>query len=292
MSSPEQRKRIGPTRPFLVVFALTIAGLASASGCTVRPLYSDAGYSAGAPSAATGSIGSALSTIAIKPAFNRVGQEVRNNLIFLFGGGKGEPVNPRYSLDLAVTSISEATTNIQINEQNEPTSAILTARATYRLTDSSGKVVSTGDRQLMASYDVPRQEFAAYRAQINAEDRAARELAELIRMAVAQDLAKRPASSSSSEMNSSGVIHPAPALCFCNMILSETATFRDHALVIDSPGVPRREAKGERWKSEAANSSGRSSRSVCRLKAVGVSISRSSGRSWPNQLGTPPGPCR
>ena len=190
MSSPEQGKRLTARRPFLAAVALTIAGLASVSGCTVRPLYSDAGYSAGAPSAATGSIGSALSTIAIKPANNRVGQEVRNNLIFLFGGGKGEPANPSYTLDLLVSSLAEATTTIQINKENEPTSAILTVNTTYKLTDSSGNVVATGNRQLMASYDVPRQEFAAFRAQRDAENRAARELAELIRMAVAQDLAK------------------------------------------------------------------------------------------------------
>src|SRR5919109_3392556 len=34
-------------------------------------------------------------------------------------------------------------------------------------------------------------------------------------------------------MNWGGVIHPALALCFCSMILSEkSATFRDHALII------------------------------------------------------------
>jgi hypothetical protein len=37
-------------------------------------------------------------------------------------------------------------------------------------------------------------------------------------------------------MNSVGVVHPAPALCFCGMILSEkSATFRDHALVAAMP---------------------------------------------------------
>ena len=67
-------------------------------------------------------------------------------------------------------------------------------RASYRLSDSKGTVVATGNRQFAASYDVPRQEFAAYRAQIDAENRAARELAELLRLALAQDLAKAPAS--------------------------------------------------------------------------------------------------
>jgi LPS-assembly lipoprotein len=190
MSSSE-RKDPSPARRLLPAAVLTLAMLA-VSACTVRPLYSDAGYAgnvAGA-STATGSIGAELSTVAIKPVHNRVGQEVRNHLIFLFNGGQGEPANPRYTLDLLVSSVSEATANIQVNDQNEPTAALLTALATYRLVDASGKVVATGRRQSMASYDVPRQEFAALRARIDAENRASRELAELIRMAVAQDLAK------------------------------------------------------------------------------------------------------
>src|SRR5215475_1352095 len=109
MSSPERGKGFTARRTILGAVLLAMAGLASLAGCTVKPLYSDAGYSG--PSAVTGSIGSALSTIAIKPANNRVELEVRNNLIFLFGGGKGEPADPRYTLALTVSSISEATTN-------------------------------------------------------------------------------------------------------------------------------------------------------------------------------------
>jgi LPS-assembly lipoprotein len=54
-------------------------------------------------------------------------------------------------------------------------------------------VVASGTRQFVSSYDVPRQEFAALRAKRDAENRAARELAELIRLAVAQDLTRLPA---------------------------------------------------------------------------------------------------
>ena len=69
----------------------------------------------------------------------------------------------------------------------------VTLTAFYTLTDAAtGKKVSTGRRSISSSYDHPRQEFAADRAQRDAEDRAARELAELLRLALAQDLAKRP----------------------------------------------------------------------------------------------------
>lgn len=187
MSSSEQMNPRPARRTMLAALVLAAAAAVAVSGCTVRPLYSDAGYSGGGP---TGSVGAALSTISVKPATNRVGQEVRNHLIFLFNGGKGEPANPSYTLTLFASATSEATANIQVNDQNEPTASLMTASGNYTLTDSAGKVVATGSRQYMSSYDVPRQEFAALRAARDAENRASRELAELIRMAVAQDLAK------------------------------------------------------------------------------------------------------
>ena len=190
MSSPERRSRVPIWRA------------ARPARCCSRPdwrLCRPAPCSRSIPtpavdptSAVTGSIGAELSTIAVKPVTTRVGQEVRNHLIFLFNGGKGEPAAPRYTLDLAVAAVSEATANIQVNEENEPTAAILTAAASYRLIDSTGKMVASGKRQFAASYDVPRQEFAAFRAQRDAENRAARELAELLRLAIAQDLARGP----------------------------------------------------------------------------------------------------
>jgi LPS-assembly lipoprotein len=188
MSSSERGRRAPAGRLGLAAMLLA-AGLAVVSGCTVQPLYSTSPIST---SSVTGSIGGELSTVEVKPVTTRVGQQVRNQLIFLFSGGDGQPAQPRYTLNLAVASISESTANIQINKQNEPTAAILTATASYRLTDASGTLFSSGRRQFVSSYDVPRQEFAAYRAKIDAENRAARELAELIRLAVAQDLTRGP----------------------------------------------------------------------------------------------------
>ena len=183
MSSPEWIK---PMKPMLAAAALI--GLATVAGCTVQPLYATDTAPVGSTTA-TGSVAGELSMIAVKPVSTRVGQEVRNHLIFLFNNGSGEPTAPRYSLSLSVSSGSEATANIQVNKENEPTAAILTAYASYVLTTTDGTVVGKGRRQYASSYDVPRQEFAALRAARDAENRAARELAELVRLAVAQDLA-------------------------------------------------------------------------------------------------------
>jgi LPS-assembly lipoprotein len=184
MSSPERKSLLSRLRP--AAACLLAAGLLGVSACSVQPLYSDGPV---ANSTVTGSIGTELSMVAVKPAITRVGQEVRNRLLFLLYGGQAEPAAPRYTLTLVVTSISEASANIQVAEESEPTAAIETVRASYSLKDSSGAVVARGNRQFMASYDVPRQEFAAVRARIDAENRAARELADLLRLALAQDLA-------------------------------------------------------------------------------------------------------
>ena len=59
------------------------------------------------------------------------------------------------------------------------------------LTDAkTGVVVATGKRSIRHPSTCRRQEFASYRAQIDAENRAARELAEMLSLSVAQDLVR------------------------------------------------------------------------------------------------------
>lgn len=67
----------------------------------------------------------------------------------------------------------------------------MTLTGTYVITDiRTGKSVARGQRSVTASYDRPRQEFANVRAERDAQNRAARELAELLRLAIAQDMSK------------------------------------------------------------------------------------------------------
>ncbi len=128
-----------------------------------------------------------LSSVSVKPATTRPAQQVRNHLIFLFNGGKGEPASPVYQLDLNITVRNEPSAIIQIADEDQPTAGTITMISNYRLAKAGGEV-ARGTRQVAAQYDVPRQEFAHLRAERDAEDRAARELAELLRLAVAQDL--------------------------------------------------------------------------------------------------------
>lgn len=186
MSLPEGKA--GPAAPLFrrAMLAASLSMLAAVSACTVRPLY---GEPAAFSPAAAGDTVAQLSSIAIKPARNRPEQEVRNHLVFLFGGGGGEPSGPRYSLDLGVASTTESAAIQQVATEDEPTAGSVTLTARYLLTDvATGEVVASGRRSISSSFDRPRQQFADMRAERDAQNRAARELAELLRLAVAQDL--------------------------------------------------------------------------------------------------------
>lgn len=174
-------------RSFLRAAALVLfAALPLAAACTVKPLYSNP--ASGKPQAA---VTADLSSIAIKPVDKRYAQQVRNHLIFLFGRGAGQPASPAYTLVLNVSARHESAAVVQVADDNEPTAGTVTLTANYSLTATgSDTVVTSGKRSIAASYDRPLQEFATYRARLNAEDRAARELAELLSVTIAQALSK------------------------------------------------------------------------------------------------------
>lgn len=159
--------------------------LVIASSCTVRPLL------ATQPGGAQEGTVSALASAAVAPVNTRFAQEVRNQLIFLLQGGAAEPVAPRYILDLAVDRSVTSAALVQVGGENEPTAGTVTLTGTYLLRETaSGTTVAQGRNQVSASFDRPPQEYAVLRAQRDAEDRAARELAELIRLAVAQGVTR------------------------------------------------------------------------------------------------------
>jgi LPS-assembly lipoprotein len=163
-----------------------LLALPLAAACTVKPLYSNPS-SDGVQAGVTAD----LSSIAIKPVDQRYAQQVRNHLIFLFNRGAGQPAASAYTLTLVVTAVHESGAVVQFGDDNEPTAGTVTMTANYSLTGTtSGEIIASGRRVIASQYDVPRQEFAAYRARLNAEDRAAREMAELLNLTIAQKLSK------------------------------------------------------------------------------------------------------
>jgi LPS-assembly lipoprotein len=187
MSLPDPEKTELSRALRRIAFAGLVGSLALVSACTVRPLYSSAPLSGSQASASA-----ELASIGIKPVGTRYAQQVRNNLIFGFGRGAGEPASPAYSLALGVTEAVESSVLVQVGtDEDEPTAGSVTLTGTYTLADAkTGVVVASGKRAITSSFDRPRQEFAAYRAQIDAENRAARELAEALQLSIAQDLVR------------------------------------------------------------------------------------------------------
>lgn len=171
------------------LLGLGLAGMVLASGCQVRPLYADG--AAGVP-------GTALAAIAIEPPKDRITQVVRNRLIFLTSGGAGQPASPAYHLALTVKSKTEGVLYDQRSSRDTNSDMATAGRVTisvdYNLTRASdGKTVASGHRTAVALVDFSVQEFAKLRAIRDGEDRAGREVAEVIRADLAAGLAREPA---------------------------------------------------------------------------------------------------
>jgi LPS-assembly lipoprotein len=177
--------------------AALAAALALLSACTVKPLYdAPAVQPAAMPgdAATSMSMQATLSSVSISPAASRQGQQVRNRLIFLFGQGAGEPKQAAYKLDLNVSSTTIGVAAVPVAGvvySGQPSAANVEMTASFTVTDSAGVVQFKGVRRATAAYDVPQQNFAERAALIDAEDRAARELAEAVHLAVAQGFATR-----------------------------------------------------------------------------------------------------
>jgi LPS-assembly lipoprotein len=187
MSSSDTVSPSSPLRRAGLVAALMLFGL-SAGACTVQPLYGE-----GSASPATGSVRQQLASVSVKEVDTRYGQEVRNHLIFGFGGGAGQPASPRYVMDLRVQKTAARTATVQrTTNDNEPTAGAISLVGIYSLVDTTtGQTVARGKRSAVASFDRPSQTFAEDRAERDAENRAARELAAFIQLAVAQDLSRQ-----------------------------------------------------------------------------------------------------
>ncbi|SOC84101.1 LPS-assembly lipoprotein [Ensifer adhaerens] len=159
-------------RAFVGAVLVSALGL---GGCQVQPLYGK--------SSLTGS----LASVGISEPTNRVEQSVRNQMIFLLSGGAGEPANPVYQLNLRVSS-SNVNYLSQISS-NLPQPGRVTLTATYTLT-RDGKLIKQGTQRMDAQLDYTSQQFAQIRAIRDAEDRAARELAEVLKLDIAGALSK------------------------------------------------------------------------------------------------------
>lgn len=168
-----------------VAGALALAGLTA--GC-FQPLY---GTQASIEGTGPG-IKDKLSSVEVVPIdvpngtrLSRVGVEVRNDLIFGLTGG-GAPATTNYRLVVRLSPRQQQVI-VDINTAR-PDILNYGIDAVYSLVDvTNGKAVVTGQTFTRVSYNIPgqQQRFAGERGLRDAENRAAKEIAENIRSRLA-----------------------------------------------------------------------------------------------------------
>ena len=165
--------------------ALLAAALGAAvllGGC-FQPLYSE-----NTTSTVGGSVKSAMRGIEIPEIKGLIGHYFRNELVFELDGS-GDADGPRTSkLEAAIAESVEVVTVDYANGRAD--SAVLVATATWKLTQNgTGKVLASGTNSVRVPYERSSQRFATVRAARDAQVRAAKNLANIVRGQIAADLA-------------------------------------------------------------------------------------------------------
>ncbi len=159
---------------------MILIGLALSLGaCSYQPLYGI--------SAAGSRVTNQLSSIAVEPQNTRTGQLIRNELLSSIGdeGGKF----PKYRLGFT-TSANDNDTVKAFSSDVLRKSYQLNVKYTLSET-SNGKIVHKGNTFAHVSYDKTAAPFSDYQAQINAQERAAKEAGNDIRTRLAAFFATR-----------------------------------------------------------------------------------------------------
>jgi LPS-assembly lipoprotein len=144
-------------------------------GCGFQPLHG--------PSLSGKPMTEVLKSVDIAPIPGRVGQRIRNELIFDTQGGAGDGgLKAEYRLDIA---IKEELRNTLVSGTGDPQGQIVEVNAEFKLVRiSDNVVVFQGKSAGRAAFDKVESVFADIRAKQDAENRAARTIAEAIRLRI------------------------------------------------------------------------------------------------------------
>ena len=154
------------------------------AGCGFHPLYGGA----------NGGMQATLSTIYVEPIPERLGYELRNQMIDLLDG-PGTPTDALYRLKLSLTQTTQG-----LAVQASPTTSAITRyndtlKVSYSLVDMSGKVITSGIETGLSAYNVlpsgANANYGTLAAQQDADKRAAEDIAERIRLDLNVFFAKR-----------------------------------------------------------------------------------------------------
>ncbi|MGI9426855.1 MAG: LPS assembly lipoprotein LptE [Hyphomicrobiaceae bacterium] len=135
-----------------------------------------------------GTLSNEMAAVSVTTIPGRVGQRIRNELVFQTTGG-GHEKAPKYSLDVTLT---ERVTSTLVNLEGDSASQIYSLDASFSLVDKqSKKVLFRGKSYGRAGFERFGSIFANVRAREDAEDRAARTVARDLKIQLEGYLARR-----------------------------------------------------------------------------------------------------
>ena len=173
MSSLEQSIRRGRRIAGIALLAGLLAGC-------FTPMYADRSVTGGSGP----NLRDAMRDVEIAKIEGRVGQEIRNDIIFELSGGEGNPTGAPYRLNLKVATNS--TSAIISEATGLPQNETVLLDVNFRLHDvANDKIVLTDKAIARVTVDSTQQRYARVRALRDAENRAAKIVAEQIRARVA-----------------------------------------------------------------------------------------------------------
>jgi len=163
----------------IMLVVLFVPLLGACGGGDFKPLYGSLGANGK-------SVGEQLRHVDIAPIPGRVGQRIRNELIFGTTGGD-YALDPKYRLEIAVR---ESVSSTLVQRTGDSTNQIYNIDARFRLFDlSSKKVVLEGDSYGRAGFERFTSIFANVRARKDAEDRAAKTVGNDLKIRISTYLA-------------------------------------------------------------------------------------------------------
>jgi LPS-assembly lipoprotein len=167
--------RLAPRLALLAAVALVAAGCDGG----IRPLY--------APSAVGGDVSEKMKHVDIAPVPGRVGQRVRNELIFQNTGG-GNPLPPTHRLEIV---INENITSTLVRVTGEAEGQIYSVQASFRVRDiAQKKIVFQGTSHARAGFERFESIYSNVRAREDAESRVARTIADDMKTRLAAFLSR------------------------------------------------------------------------------------------------------
>ena len=169
-------------RRFRAAVAFALAGLVSlgAGGCGIHPLYG--------PTASGADLSDVMKTVDVATIPSRTGQRLRNELIFGTTGG-GAASAAVYRLDVA---LRESIRNQLVTQQGAATGQTVELDAEYRLVRLKDNEIvfkawstSQASYSLVGSTGLAGSTYGDTRSPLDAENRAARSLADTIKTRLA-----------------------------------------------------------------------------------------------------------